>query len=112
LAHLHKNTSPLFVSRGAMEYLPNANAAVSQTKKAATMPGFHWANASAEFQADGGITVLRKECSKFILYKIPERLKVCDELVAVFINTDRSSYIQPWGPLTTSWGTYCWDFGQ
>jgi hypothetical protein len=88
--NLDANRSILVVCSSAMEYLPNANSAVSQTRKAVTTPRLHWENVSAEFNSDAGITVLRKECSKFILYKIAERLKVNNELVAIYIHIDSS----------------------
>ena len=73
------------MQRGKMEFLHNANAAVSQTKQAPETPRFHWQDTDATFDPNQAQVPLRKECSKFILYKIPERLKVWDEMVAIYI---------------------------
>lgn len=68
-----------------MEFICNANAAVSQTKQVPVTPRFHWQDTDATFESNLAQIPLRKECSKFILYKIPERLKVWDEMVAIYI---------------------------
>ena len=66
-----------------MQFLCNANSAVSQTKQTPATPRFHWRDADATFGASKTQGALRAECSKFVLYKIPERLKVKDEMVAI-----------------------------
>ena len=69
-----------------MEFMCNANAAVSQTKQVPVTPRFHWQDTDATFESNLAQIPLRKECSKFILYKIPERLKVLDDMVAIYIH--------------------------
>ena len=74
----------LLIQHGKMQFICNANSAVSQTKQTPETPRFHWHGVDAAFDPGKSQTALRAECSKFILYKIPERLKIWDQMVAIF----------------------------
>ena len=80
-----------------MQFLCNANSAVSQTKQTPATPRFHWRETDAGFDASKTQTALRAECSKFILYKIPERLKVWDEMVAIYCPPCNTTSYRAWG---------------
>ena len=80
-----------------MEFMCNANAAVSQTKQVPVTPRFHWQDTDATFESNLAQIPLRKECSKFILYKIPERLKVWDEMVAIYCPPCNTPSYRAWG---------------
>jgi hypothetical protein len=72
--------------------------ASSQLDNASITPAFHWKAAEQPSVPTGGtIDPLRSLCRQTLLYKIPDRLQVQGELVALSINISYRSSCIGWG---------------